>query len=1118
MEGIKRRRSVEIEEVPDIDAPPSAPLRPPSRKSASSEQLFTKKEEKKRRSVEIEEVLDEDAPRASTSRLDPPKPTTTKGKMKRKCSVEMEEVLDEDAPRGSPSRSESPKPPSAKGKMKQERSGGSKTADNEDSADTLLDIQRMLAALLAQSSETKGKKKQRDGEMEEEVTDEDSPQNEIPPSRADLQKIASHFGLPAQDVKGKKKADGPETDQAADKDAAEGTSSRPHARVAPKEHPDDPTGGLKHSPEKSETMPCGHMKDGRNLIICIDGTANQFGKKNTNVIELYNLILKEMGQNQHTWYNSGIGTYARPHWRSVKYLKQIVVHKIDLAIAWNFERTVQAAYRWLADNYQDGDCIFLFGFSRGAFQVRALAGMIEKVGLIHKGNEVQIPFAYELYADPKSDVPEAPAVGSSSTDKWVSMAQRFKEAFSRQGVTVHFVGVWDTVSSIGVARGKRVLPLTTDGMTHVCYFRHALALDERRVKFIPEFAWGGTTMAYPETPQTKSLLRRFWRWLWPLVDGATSERRRLTHGDHVHPQVLEVWFPGTHSDIGGGNAINAGMDRSRPPLRWMASQAKELGLRIGSFKRELLADEQIEFQESLTGPWHLFEMLPFQRLTLSRRTGKINGITRKPHLWSPRKIHEGQKIHFSFVLGRENTETNTVYVPKADPFPDATISLPQDFWADLSQNRPPKWLESDAFYVVADLLKKLLEGGDVLEEIKKEIAAEKTALQILYEQALETARTWDEKVEKEANPTVAVQHRFLQGMVDVFELENNRQHLKISKWRDHPIPLVDLRKSDSEEHREFAARFLREYVEDVNCLFELRGHSHHVSTVAISLDGKRIVSGSWDGTIRIWDMEKGEQVGSSLRGHDSFIRSVAISPNGELIVSSSDDRTVRVWDAKTATQVGESIQGHEARVWSVAFSHDGKRIVSGSFDRTIRIWEAVEELRWTQVGDPIRGHDNWIRTIAISPDDKYIVSGSDDRTIRIWDAKERRQVGELRGHKGYVFSAAISPDGKRIVSGSYDNTIRIWDVEKREQVGELQGHSETVRSVAISPDGKYIVSGSEDGTIWIWDLEKREQVGEPLRGHAREVSSVAISSDGKRIVSGSDDRTVRIWSAEGLFI
>jgi uncharacterized protein (DUF2235 family) len=136
----------------------------------------------------------------------------------------------------------------------------------------------------------------------------------------------------------------------------------------------------------------------RNLIVCIDGTANQFGQKvrvlggypvtllanvvekNTNVIELYNLILKEDEHNQRTWYNSGIGTYARPSWKSFKFYRQVISHKIDLAIAWcvesspsglcspftaclfrNFERTILAAYRWLSDNYQSGDCIYLFG-------------------------------------------------------------------------------------------------------------------------------------------------------------------------------------------------------------------------------------------------------------------------------------------------------------------------------------------------------------------------------------------------------------------------------------------------------------------------------------------------------------------------------------------------------------------------------------------------------------------------------------------------------------------------------------------------------------------------------------------------------------------------------------
>lgn len=105
-------------------------------------------------------------------------------------------------------------------------------------------------------------------------------------------------------------------------------------------------------------------------------------QKNTNVIELYNLILKEEEDNQHTWYNSGIGTYARPSWKSLKYYRKVLYHKIDLAIAWyvdrslttpqsydfcsfrDFERTVLAAYRWLSDNYKSGDCIFLFGTFR----------------------------------------------------------------------------------------------------------------------------------------------------------------------------------------------------------------------------------------------------------------------------------------------------------------------------------------------------------------------------------------------------------------------------------------------------------------------------------------------------------------------------------------------------------------------------------------------------------------------------------------------------------------------------------------------------------------------------------------------------------------------------------
>ncbi|KAF8532002.1 hypothetical protein JB92DRAFT_3104386 [Gautieria morchelliformis] len=215
--------------------------------------------------------------------------------------------------------------------------------------------------------------------------------------------------------------------------------------------------------EERTSCACSSEKKGRNLVVCIDGTSNQFGPNNTNVIELYSQLIKS--DNQLTYYNSGIGT--------------------------NFEKIVIAAYRWLSQNYRDGDRIYLFGFSRGAYQV----------GLVHKGNEEQIPFAYELYADEKSEEYYPPQPKKllqrlhlrkrPVKPTPVNMAERFKTTFSREKVRVHFVGAWDTVSSVGIVRNKS-LPLT-DQTDHICFFRHALALDERRVKFLPEYAHGGVS-------------------------------------------------------------------------------------------------------------------------------------------------------------------------------------------------------------------------------------------------------------------------------------------------------------------------------------------------------------------------------------------------------------------------------------------------------------------------------------------------------------------------------------------------------------------------------------------------------------------------------------------------
>ncbi|KIM21035.1 hypothetical protein M408DRAFT_117289 [Serendipita vermifera MAFF 305830] len=290
------------------------------------------------------------------------------------------------------------------------------------------------------------------------------------------------------------------------------------------------------------------------------------------------------------------------------------------------------------------------------------------------------------------------------------------------------------------------------------------------------------------------------------------------------------------------------------------------------------------------------------------------------------------------------------------------------------------------------------------------------------------------------------------------------------------------------------------------------GHTYSVECVAYSPDGRSIVSGSLDHTIRIWDAVTGATVGDLLKGHTDCVASVVYSPDGRNIVSGSWDQTIRIWDAATGAPVGGPLIGHTSNVVSVAYSPNGRNIVSGSDDSTLRIWDAVTG---APVGEPLKGHASDVTCVSYSPDGRRIVSSSWDRTIRIWDAVTGAPVGEpLQGHTLYVTSVAYSPNGRNIVSGSWDETIRIWDLFTGALVGEpLKGHTDHVLSVAYSPDGLNIVSGSSDYTVRTWDAAAGVPIGEPLKGNTNDVTCVAYSPDGRNIISGSSDNMIRIWDA-----
>ncbi|KIK50573.1 hypothetical protein GYMLUDRAFT_182598, partial [Collybiopsis luxurians FD-317 M1] len=289
-------------------------------------------------------------------------------------------------------------------------------------------------------------------------------------------------------------------------------------------------------------------------------------------------------------------------------------------------------------------------------------------------------------------------------------------------------------------------------------------------------------------------------------------------------------------------------------------------------------------------------------------------------------------------------------------------------------------------------------------------------------------------------------------------------------------------------------------------LLHIKGHTSWVLSAAFSSDGTKVISGSQDTTVRLWSALTGEQE-MIMSGHTNYIYSVAFSPDSRKVVSGSKDKTIRMWDAVTGNTLMEMV-GHTGEVYSVAFSPDGAKIVSGSKDKTICIWDAGTGEKLKQVN----GHSGSVWSVVFSLDGARLVSGSADYTVCIWDAVTGDKLGHMDGHINMVNSVAFSSDGSLVASGSDDKTVRIWDTESGRQVKQMDGHSGWVNSVAFSPDGSKIMSGSDDGTIRIWDPIIGDQP-KSVDGHTGTVWFVAFSSDGYKVVSGSADKTICIWDA-----
>jgi uncharacterized protein (DUF2235 family) len=382
----------------------------------------------------------------------------------------------------------------------------------------------------------------------------------------------------------------------------------------------------------------------KNIVILLDGTSNSISETRTNVLRLYGALRK--GDGQLVYYDPGVGTLGGDGaWSGFLRKSQEIW---GLATGWGLDRNVKEAYRFIVENYDDGkssktgerDRIYIFGFSRGAYSARVLAGFIHAVGLIAPRNLNLLDYAYRAYK----------RVGENEKAKAFEEVRLYERILEPDRVPIRMLGLFDTVASV-IESGPRGLRLKshafTSRNTSVQTVSHAVALDERRTMFRPQ--------------------------LWPV--GQEYWGNPFNSDAAVLQDVKEVWFAGGHGDVGGGYPEEQSA-LCKVPLVWMIDRAKECGLQFSTAsinslvygKRKgskyLPPDPLGGSHDTMTLGWSFLEFIPRRKPKDSKRWSVL-AITLP--LFEPRHIPADAKIHESVRARQSELGYSPVNLPSEMP-------------------------------------------------------------------------------------------------------------------------------------------------------------------------------------------------------------------------------------------------------------------------------------------------------------------------------------------------------------------------------------------------------------------------------------------------------------------